>query len=76
MRTFLAGCPAVLALASGAQAAGLTFDTVRAVRKRATTEPADLLIMSDVAIDDMIKQGIARPAFKPMFAAAALDYKE
>ena len=39
----------------------LTFDTVGALRKRATTDPADLLIMSDVAIDDMIKQGIVVP---------------
>ena len=37
----------------------LTFDTVGALRKRAATERADVLIMSDVAIDDMIKQGIA-----------------
>ena len=87
MRTFLAGCLAVLALTSFAEAAEiivlsagavkpvvpelvelfkqetghtvkLTFDTVGALRKRATTEPADLLIMSDVAIDDGIKQGI------------------
>jgi len=90
MRTFLAGCLAVLTLTSGAHAAELivlsagavkpvvpelvelfkqetghtvklTFDTVGALRKRATTEPADLLIMSDVAIDDMIKQGIVVP---------------
>ena len=90
MRTFLAGCLAVLALTSFAEAAELlvlsagavkpvvpelverfnqetghtvrlTFDTVGALRKRATTEPADLLIMSDVAIDDMIKQGIVVP---------------
>ena len=39
----------------------LTFDTVGALRKRAATERADVLIMSDVAIDDMIKQGIAVP---------------
>jgi molybdate transport system substrate-binding protein len=37
----------------------LTFDTVGALRRRAAAEPADLLIMSDVAIDDMIKQGLA-----------------
>ena len=39
----------------------ITFDTVGALRKRAATEPAGVLIMSDVAIDDMIKQGIAVP---------------
>ncbi len=37
----------------------LSFDTVGVLRKRAAAEAADVLIMSDVAIDDMIRQSIA-----------------
>jgi molybdate transport system substrate-binding protein len=39
----------------------LTFDTVGALRKRAATEPADLLILSDEAVDDLTRQGIVVP---------------
>lgn len=35
----------------------LSFDPVGTVRKRAATEPVDVLILSDTALDDMIKQG-------------------
>lgn len=36
----------------------LAFDTVGALRRRAGTEPADLLILSDEAVDDLARQGI------------------
>jgi molybdate transport system substrate-binding protein len=39
----------------------LTFDTVGALRRRATTEPADLLILSDEAIDDLMREGVVVP---------------
>ena len=35
----------------------LTFDTVGAQRKRAVTEPVDVLILTDAAIDEMAGQG-------------------
>ena len=37
----------------------ITFDTVGALRKKAATEPADVLILTDAAIDDLAGQGIA-----------------
>lgn len=36
----------------------LTFDTVGALRQRAAAEPADVLILTDAAIDDLARQGI------------------
>lgn len=36
----------------------IAFDTVGALRKRAATEPADVLILTDAAIDDLARQGI------------------
>ena len=39
----------------------LTFDTVGALRKRARTEPADLLIVSDEALDDLGREGVVVP---------------
>lgn len=36
----------------------LTFDTVGALRKKAATEPADVLILTDAAVDDLARQGI------------------
>src|SRR5713226_6637152 len=36
----------------------LTFDTVGSLRQRAVTEPADILILSDAAVDDLGRQGI------------------
>lgn len=50
----------------------ISFDTVGALRKRATMEPADVLIMSDVAIDDMIKQGIALPGSRADIARVGI----
>src|SRR5438093_9255188 len=37
----------------------ITFDTVGTLRKRAGTEPADVLILTDAAIDDLTGQGVA-----------------
>ena len=37
----------------------IAFDTVGALRKRAATEPGDVLILTDAAIDDLAGQGIA-----------------
>jgi len=37
----------------------IAFDTVGALRKRAATEPGDVLILTDSAIDDLAGQGIA-----------------
>lgn len=34
-----------------------TFDTVGGVRQKAATEPADVLIVTDAAIDDLARQG-------------------
>lgn len=36
----------------------LSFDTAGALRRRATTEPADVVIITDAAIDDLARQGI------------------
>jgi molybdate transport system substrate-binding protein len=36
----------------------LTFDTAGALRQRAVSEPADALIITDAAIDDLIRQGV------------------
>ncbi len=36
----------------------VTFDTVGALRRRASTESADVLILTDAAIDDLARQGI------------------
>jgi molybdate transport system substrate-binding protein len=35
-----------------------TFDTVGAVRQKAAAEPADVLIVTDAALDDLARQGI------------------
>jgi len=35
-----------------------TFDTVGALRTRAAAEPADVLILSDTAVDDLVRQGL------------------
>jgi len=43
------------------QRVDLTFDTVGALRKRATTEPADLLILSAEALDSLSREGIVVP---------------
>jgi carbon-monoxide dehydrogenase large subunit len=40
------------------RAVKVTFATVGALRKQAVTEPADVLILTDDAIDDLIRQGI------------------
>ena len=39
----------------------LTFDTAGALRQRAMTEPADVLIITDAAIDDLARQGVVVP---------------
>jgi molybdate transport system substrate-binding protein len=35
------------------------FDTVGALRKRAAAEPADVLILTDAAVDDLAREGVA-----------------
>jgi molybdate transport system substrate-binding protein len=37
---------------------GFTFDTVGALRQKAATESADVLILTDTAIDELARQGI------------------
>ena len=37
----------------------LTFDTVGSLRQRAAAEPADVLILTDAAVDDLVQKGIA-----------------
>ena len=39
----------------------LTFDTAGALRQRAMTEPVDVLIITDAAIDDLARQGVVVP---------------
>jgi molybdate transport system substrate-binding protein len=36
----------------------ISFDTVGALRTRAAAEPADVLILSDTAVDDLVRQGL------------------
>ena len=40
------------------QTVTFTFDTVGALRTRASAEPADVLILSDTAVDDLVRQGM------------------
>src|SRR5262245_6220530 len=40
------------------QTVTFTFDTVGGLRNRASAEPADVLILSDTAVDDLVRQGV------------------
>ena len=40
------------------QTVAWSFDTVGALRTRASAEPTDVLILSDTAVDDLVRQGL------------------
>jgi molybdate transport system substrate-binding protein len=50
----------------------LSFDTVGALRKRVTTESADVLILTDAAIDELTRQGIVAPGTRSDIARVGI----
>ena len=50
----------------------LTFDTVGALRQKAATESADVLILTDAAIDDLARRGIAVPGTRTDIARVGI----
>lgn len=48
------------------------FDTAGALRRRAMTEPADVLIITDAAIDDLARQGVVVPGTRTDIARVGI----
>jgi molybdate transport system substrate-binding protein len=48
------------------------FDTAGALRRRALTEPADVLIITDQAIDDLARQGVVVPGTRTDIARVGI----